>query len=59
MRALAMTDEAEIVILSDWKQERAEYNRRKTERHKRKLLRDAKELPAFPGVTDDMELGDK
>jgi hypothetical protein len=55
-----MTDEAEIVILSDWKQERAEYNRRKTERHKRKLLRDAKEgLPAFPGGLDDMELGDK
>jgi hypothetical protein len=52
--------EAEIVILSDWKQEREEYQQRRTERHKRKLLRDAKEgLPAFPGGIDDMELGDK
>jgi hypothetical protein len=58
-----MTDpdqSGEVVILSDWKQERAEYQQRVTERRKRKLLRDAKEgLPAFPGELDDMELGDK
>jgi hypothetical protein len=56
-----MTDEAgNVVNLSDWKREQAEYQQRVTERRKRKLLRDAKEgLPAFPGGIDDMELGDK
>jgi hypothetical protein len=56
-----MTDEAEIVILSDWKQERAEYAKRRTERHKRRLLLEhAKEGgPAYPGGIDDMDVGDK
>lgn len=56
-----MTDTAEVVIMADWKVAKAEYDRRRTERHKRRLQKAEDEaigLPAFPGGIDDMELGE-
>lgn len=57
-----MTDQpcADVVNMAAYKADRAEYDRRRTERHKRRLLKLIKEteLPPFPGVADDTGLGE-
>jgi len=53
-----MADEAEIVSIAAYRAEREEYKRRRTERHKQRLLAHAKEgTPMYPGGIDDMDIG--
>jgi len=54
-----MTDEgAEIINMAQARAEIEEQKRKRTERHKRRLLREKEGGPAYPGGIDDMGLGD-
>ena len=54
-----MSDEgAEVINMAQARAEIEEQKRKRTERHKRRLLREKEGGPAYPGGIDDMGLGD-
>ncbi len=55
-----MSEMGAIDDLAERRAAKAEYARRATERHKRRLMKSIKEteLPPFPGGIDDLPLGE-
>jgi len=55
-----MSDEgAEVINMAQARAEIEEQKRKRTERHKRRLLRKKEGRPAYPGGIDDMGLGEE